>query len=140
MENGGKETWAEHLARIKKEAPLDPQTQAKKSKGQEPHYPSDLPPDGGIIQRPQRGNVTTPIPAGEGETLNGTRVRTNFTRRGRTPLNGLDEYIQATLDNGGHEPDEALRKKAIKYLHGRSAGIIRSAEARLRRQKPPTEH
>ncbi len=107
---------------------------------QEPHSPSDLPPGGGIIQRRRRGNVTPPIPSGEQNDLDGTSVQTNFTRRGRTPFNGVDQYIQETINNGGKEPHHTTRNRALRFLHTRSDAIVEAAEKATQRPKPPTEH
>jgi hypothetical protein len=106
----------------------------------EPHHPSDLPPTGGIIQRRQRDNVTPPIPSGTQQDIERHYASTNSTRRGRTPLNGVDQYIQDTLENGGNEPHLTARNRALRYLHARSDGIVKAAEKRTKRQKPPTEH
>lgn len=106
----------------------------------EQHHPSNLPPEGGIIQRRRRGNVTPPIPSGAQNNIEGDRTSTNFTRRGRTPLNGVDQYIQETTQNGGNEPHPTIRNRALRYLHKRSDAIVEAAEKETRRPKPPTEH
>lgn len=135
---------------VKKTKPdaLTPQG-AKPAKGGEYHmaqpaqesdHPLDLPEEGGIIQRRQRGNVTSPIPSGKRGNLEGTSDQTNFTRRGRTPLNGVDQYVQETIDNKGNEPHPTTRNRALRYLHKRSDAIVEAAEKEAQKPKPPTEH
>ncbi len=105
-----------------------------------PDHPSDLPTEGGIIQRRRRANVTPPIPSGKRENFDGTGDQTNFTRRGRTPFNGVDQYIHEITQNGGKEPHPTTRNRALRYLHKRSDAIVEAAEKGTQGPKPPTEH
>ena len=91
--------------------------------------PSDLPPQGGIIQRRKRGDLTPPIPTNTQDSLEGQETTRNFTRRGQTPVNGTDNYILESIDHKG-EPLPKDRTKALKHIFGRTAGILRSAQKR----------
>lgn len=141
MENRGKETWTEHVARIKREAPLDPEAQIRKRKTPQPRpLSADMAPDasGNVVRKHLGKPTATPIVGqytleGEGD-IQYQAVDSKGVLKKLTPL---EEVIRQSIE-GRQEP--AVLKAANRQLHAIRRSIARNAQKRSRGTEIPPEH
>lgn len=141
MENGGKETWPEHLERIKREAPLDQEAQIKRRKTPKPRPRSaDMAQDaaGNVVRKHLGISTATPVVGqytleGEGD-IQHQAVDSKGVLRKLTPV----EEAARQAAEGKQEP--AVLRAADRQLRAISRSITKSAQKRSKGTESPTEH